>query len=89
MPGWQTVLTDEEMWNMVRFIRHLPSPGSAGVPQIFAEEQEQHEHAHGAAAQGEAHEHTHAPGTAAHTHPPGTPPHTHGAVPKKADEHQH
>jgi mono/diheme cytochrome c family protein len=28
MPRWKGVLHDEEMWRMVRYIRHLPSKGS-------------------------------------------------------------
>lgn len=53
MPGWKGILTDEEMWKMVLFIRHLPAKGSLGEPEIFKEEEEQHEHAehqHGAGA---------------------------------------
>jgi mono/diheme cytochrome c family protein len=45
MPGWKVILTDEEMWNMVHFIRHLPAKGSLGAPKIFQEEAEEHEHA--------------------------------------------
>ena len=67
MPGWNTILDDDEMWKIVRFIRHLPAPGSAGVPEIFKEEQEEHEHMKA----GEK------PAPHAHTHPPGTPPHKH------------
>ncbi len=28
MPRWKGVLQDEEMWRMVRYMRHLPSKGS-------------------------------------------------------------
>lgn len=49
MPGWKGILEDEEMWNIVHYIRHLPAKGSLGDPQIYKEEAEQHEHAHGAA----------------------------------------
>jgi S-disulfanyl-L-cysteine oxidoreductase SoxD len=62
MPGWKSVLTDEEMWNMVHFLRHLPAKGSLGAPPIYKEEAEEHEHAeHGAT--GHTHEHTHPPAT--------------------------
>ncbi len=67
MPGWKGILTDEEMWNMVRFMRHLPTKGSLGAPDIFKEEAEQHEaaeHEHGAAAHDETKPHTHT-----HPHP--------------------
>ena len=59
MPGWNGIVEDDEQWKIVRFMRHLPAPGSAGVPEIFKEEQEEHEkmekgampeHQHGAAA---------------------------------------
>ncbi|HEU4416697.1 MAG TPA: cytochrome c [Candidatus Angelobacter sp.] len=49
MPGWKGILEDEEMWNIVHYIRHLPAKGSLGDPQIYKEEAEEHEHAHGAA----------------------------------------
>ena len=35
MPGWKGILTDEEMWYMVRYIRHLPAKGSLGVPKVY------------------------------------------------------
>jgi mono/diheme cytochrome c family protein len=43
MPGWKGILSDEEAWNIVRFIRHLPAKGSLGTPAIFKEEAEEHE----------------------------------------------
>ena len=61
MPGWKGILDDNEMWNMVHFIRHLPAKGSLGAPGIFKEEAEQHEemeHGKGQPAAGE-HQHTH------------------------------
>jgi mono/diheme cytochrome c family protein len=65
MPGWKGIVTDEEMWKMVRYIRHLPARGSLGAPDIFKEEAEEHEaaeHEHGA---GE----TEKKETQPHTHP--------------------
>jgi mono/diheme cytochrome c family protein len=61
MPGWKGILDDEEMWNIVHFIRHLPAKGSLGAPEIYKEEAEEHEHMHGAASheQHEAKPHTH------------------------------
>lgn len=35
MPGWKGLLNDEEMWQMVRYIRHLPLRGSVGAPEVF------------------------------------------------------
>jgi mono/diheme cytochrome c family protein len=54
MPKWKGILTDEEMWNMVHYIRHLPPKGSLGAPDIFKEEAEQHEK-----MQGGHHHHDH------------------------------
>ena len=48
MPAWKGTLSDEEAWNIVRYIRHLPPKGSLGAPAVFKEEEEQHEHAEGA-----------------------------------------
>jgi mono/diheme cytochrome c family protein len=47
MPAWKNTLSDEEMWKVVHFIRHLPPKGSLGIPEIYKEEQEQHEHTQG------------------------------------------
>jgi hypothetical protein len=47
MPAWKGILTDEEMWTLVNFIRHLPSKGSLGIPAVYKEEQEQHKHMKG------------------------------------------
>jgi mono/diheme cytochrome c family protein len=46
MPGWQGILDDDEMWAMVRFIRHLPPKGSLGAPAVFKESEEEHQHTH-------------------------------------------
>lgn len=42
MPGWKGLIQDEEMWQMVRYIRHLPARGSLGAPQVFIQEGEEH-----------------------------------------------
>jgi hypothetical protein len=34
------LLKDDEMWHIVRFLRHLPRQGSLGVPSMFQEPQE-------------------------------------------------
>lgn len=56
MPGWKGILTDDEMWKMVHYIRHLPAKGSLGAPEIFKEEAEEHEHSHDGK---QPHTHTH------------------------------
>lgn len=66
MPGWKGILSDEETWNIVHYIRHLPPKGSLGAPAVFKEEEEQHEH-------GEAKEHEH--GAAEHQHGAQPEPH--------------
>jgi mono/diheme cytochrome c family protein len=43
MPAWKGILTDDEMWKMVHYIRHLPAKGSLGAPEVFKEEGEEHE----------------------------------------------
>lgn len=42
MPAWKGILEDDEMWKVVRYIRHLPEKGSLGTPEVFKEEEEQH-----------------------------------------------
>jgi mono/diheme cytochrome c family protein len=44
MPAWKGTLTDEEMWKLVVFLRHLPAKGSLGIPEVYKEEKEQHHH---------------------------------------------
>jgi mono/diheme cytochrome c family protein len=51
MPGWKGILDDNEMWNIVHYIRHLPAKGSLGAPKIYQEEEEEHQHMHDAAGQ--------------------------------------
>ncbi|HXW13736.1 MAG TPA: cytochrome c [Terriglobia bacterium] len=43
MPGWKSILEDDEMWKMVHYMRHLPPRGSLGIPPVFKEEAEEHE----------------------------------------------
>ena len=61
MPGWKGTLEDEEMWFMVRYLRHLPAKGSLGVPQVFKESEEEHEkiehHTDGEPRRNEHHHH--------------------------------
>jgi mono/diheme cytochrome c family protein len=35
MPGSKGVLSDEELWSIVVFIRHLPPAGSQGIPEMY------------------------------------------------------
>jgi mono/diheme cytochrome c family protein len=44
MPAWKDILTDDEMWHIVRYIRHLPAQGSLGAPKVFEEAAHEHEH---------------------------------------------
>ena len=43
MPGWKGVLEEDEMWSIVRFMRHLPDKGSQGIPDVFKEGEHEHE----------------------------------------------
>jgi mono/diheme cytochrome c family protein len=56
MPGWKGILTDEEMWNIVNYLRHLPPKGSLGVPPVYQEAEHEHEHE-------QQHEHQHQHGS--------------------------
>jgi mono/diheme cytochrome c family protein len=58
MPGWNGILNDDEMWNVVRFLRHLPAKGSLGVPAYFREAEEEHQHAR-QEEKTETHQHQH------------------------------
>src|SRR5437588_11738947 len=60
MPAWKGILEEDEMWKIVRYVRHLPQKGSLGSPEVFKEEEEEHKamesggtpsHHHNAASQ--------------------------------------
>ena len=36
MPGSKGILSDEEIWSIVVYLRHLPRAGSIGEPEIYA-----------------------------------------------------
>jgi len=36
MPASKGILTDQEIWSIVVFIRHLPAEGSLGEPQMYS-----------------------------------------------------
>ena len=40
MPGSKGILTDEEIWSAVLYIRHLPPAVSQGEPSIFGDQDE-------------------------------------------------
>ena len=35
MPGWKGELEDDEMWSIVRFLRHLSEKGSQDIPAVY------------------------------------------------------
>lgn len=35
MPGSKGILSDEELWSIVVYLRHLPVKGSQGVPEMY------------------------------------------------------
>jgi mono/diheme cytochrome c family protein len=37
MPGSKGTLSDDELWSIVRYLRHLPPAGSQGVPQMYTQ----------------------------------------------------
>jgi mono/diheme cytochrome c family protein len=36
MPASRGILSDEEMWSIVEFLRHLPPAGSLGEPRVYS-----------------------------------------------------
>ncbi len=36
MPGSKDMLSDDEIWSIVTFLRHLPPAGSAGSPEMYS-----------------------------------------------------
>jgi mono/diheme cytochrome c family protein len=38
MPAAKGILNDEEIWGIVRYLRHLPPKGSLGEPKAYADE---------------------------------------------------
>ncbi len=36
MPGSKGILSDEEIWSIVQFLRHLPPPGTGGEPEMYS-----------------------------------------------------
>ena len=43
MPSWKGILEDDEMWKIVRYLRHLPAKGSLGIPDVFKEDEREHQ----------------------------------------------
>jgi cytochrome c553 len=35
MPGSKGILSDDELWSIIIFLRHLPPAGSQGVPEVY------------------------------------------------------
>ena len=35
MPGSKGILSDDELWSIIVFLRHLPPPGSQGTPEMY------------------------------------------------------
>jgi len=42
MPASKGILSDEEIWQIVHYIRHLPPNGSLGEPAVYTGEPERH-----------------------------------------------
>jgi mono/diheme cytochrome c family protein len=36
MPASRSILSDEEMWSIVEYLRHLPAAGSLGEPRVYS-----------------------------------------------------
>jgi mono/diheme cytochrome c family protein len=37
MPGSKGILSDDELWSIVVYLRHLPAAGSQGIPPMYTE----------------------------------------------------
>jgi mono/diheme cytochrome c family protein len=37
MPGSKDMLSNDEIWSIVTFIRHLPKAGSLGEPEMYSQ----------------------------------------------------
>jgi mono/diheme cytochrome c family protein len=37
MPGSKGMLSDDEIWSIVLYLRHLPPAGSLGEPQMYTQ----------------------------------------------------
>jgi len=60
MPGWNGILNEGEMWNVVNFLRHLPPQGSLGIPSVYEEAEQAHAKAgQKATAKSARHRHKH------------------------------
>lgn len=35
MPGSKGTLSDDELWSIIRYLRHLPPTGSQGIPDMY------------------------------------------------------
>jgi cytochrome c553 len=35
MPGSKGILSDDELWSIIVFLRHLPPAGSQGIPEMY------------------------------------------------------
>lgn len=57
MPAWKGILSDKEMWYIVRYIRHLPPKASLGAPKMFQESAHEHEAEEGAGRAAPEHHH--------------------------------
>jgi mono/diheme cytochrome c family protein len=36
MPGSKDILSDNEIWSIVAYLRHLPPAGSLGEPEMYS-----------------------------------------------------
>jgi mono/diheme cytochrome c family protein len=44
MPASRGILSDEEMWAIVVYIRHLPAAGALGEPKVYSGEESENDH---------------------------------------------
>jgi mono/diheme cytochrome c family protein len=81
MPAFSPTHKEEEIWQIVAFVRHLPemSPDEEKALRASTESSEHHHEGEEPKASGEKDSPSgSAPTPTPHTHAPGAPPHTHG-----------
>lgn len=66
MPGWKGILSDDEMWKMVLYMRNLPAKGTLPAPGVYRENDQEHLELRPGQPGAAPKPHSHAPGATPH-----------------------
>ncbi len=77
MPAFSPTHAEQEVWEIVAFLRHLPEISTEEEKQLKAATEEAEHHHEASAEAAAAPAESQASPAATHTHPPGTAPHKH------------